>query len=152
MKARNICTIILLALFLVSCGKSQSSISCEKPIQDAPDTTSQGPVSHWDTIYTYKCKDGHSHIFCDVYGASWQYHLLFSSDENGYEDVQRVELVYHRYDSTNFLEEGNPCAFYYLPSPNRKNLYIITRVFANSNGWTTEYQLFKVNWIGRAHV
>lgn len=139
----KISVVVLLALFFASCGNTQSNSSIAKATEGNPDTTFYGPVSHWDTIYTYICDSGYTRVFCDVYG-SW-YHHLFVSNENASKDVDLVELVYHRYDSTNFLEDGNPCAFSYTISPDGENLYLVTRVFANSNGWTTEYQLFKVN-------
>ena len=124
--------ITVLVITFASCGKIHTQ-----------ESSNDGAISNWDTIYTYSCQNGCTRTFCDTYCSG--NHFLFAMDKNDFKDAHLVDLVYHRYDSTNFLEDGNPCALSYLPSPDGRYLYIVTRVFANSNGWTTEYQLFKVD-------
>ena len=125
--------ITVLAITFASYGKKYSSESI----------SNDSSVSHWDSIYTYRCTNNLSRVFYDVHGSG--NHFLYALDNNDYKDAHLVDLVYHRYDSTNFLKDGNPCTLSYLPSPDGRYLYIVTRIFANSNGWTTEYQLFMVD-------
>ena len=63
-------------------------------------------------------------------------------------DTTYVRLLYPRYeDAPDYYAYigGCPRPFYTLPSPDGKYLYVVTGVHANSNGWISEYQLFKVN-------
>ena len=71
------------------------------------------------------------------------YNLFF---QDGGKAPQRLELVYDRYDNGhNMLEDGWPIPLYYNVSPDRQSLYVVSRMLANSDGWVTEYQLFKID-------
>ncbi len=102
-------------------------------------------------FYTYTCKDGHLRIFGDMCLANRKYeggHTLFYCDGNDLDELQYINLTYQRYeDDPDYFENlgGIPDLPHSLVSHDRKNLYIVTRVHANSNGWVTEYQLFKID-------
>ena len=105
-----------------------------------------------DTLCTYTCKDGHSRLFVDVFyhvadSYHEEYHSLYAVDDNP-KDTTFVWMKYSRYeDEEDFFSYigGVPNYLLYYPGHDDKSLYIVTRVNANSNGWTTEYQLFIVN-------
>lgn len=49
---------------------------------------------------------------------------------------------YYRYKKG---EDFPTCPVAYVMSPDSNYLYVVTRVYANSNGWTSEYQLQRYN-------
>lgn len=105
-----------------------------------------------DTLCTYTCKDGQSRVFVDVFyhvADSYfeEYHGLYAVDDNP-RDTTFIRLKYPRYeDDEDFFSYigGIPNYLLYYPGHDNKSLYVVTRANANSNGWTTEYQLFIVN-------
>ena len=59
-------------------------------------------------------------------------------------DTTDVVLFYERYeDGDNYMEDGSFYPFSYYVRD--KTLYIVTNIGAMSNGWLTEYQLFKID-------
>jgi len=105
-----------------------------------------------DTLCSYTCKDGHSRLLVDVFyhvADSYyeEYHGLYAIDDCP-QDTTFIQLEYPRYeDDEDFFSYigGIPNYILYFPGADNKTLYLVTRVNANSNGWTTEYQLFIVN-------
>lgn len=110
------------------------------------------PMWNVDTLYSYVCKDGHCRVFVDVFyhvGETFfeEYHGLYAIDDCP-QDTTFIQLEYPRYeDDEDFFSYigGIPNYILYFPGADNKTLYLVTRVNANSNGWTTEYQLFIVN-------
>lgn len=112
------------------------------------------PQAGWnvDTLCVYTCKDGHNRVFVDVFyhvGETFfeEYHGLYAVDDSP-QDTTFIQLKYPRYeDEEDFFSYigGIPNYLLYYPGHDNKSLYVVTRVNANSNGWTTEYQLFIVN-------
>lgn len=105
-------------------------------------------------FYTYTCVDGHKRVFCDWCDICNGYesgHALIARDEGNEDPIQYVHLRYLRYpedpeDSDFFPYFGSiPDLSHYIVSSDKKTLYVVTGVHANSNGWTREYQLFKVD-------
>ena len=99
-------------------------------------------------FYTYTCEDGHSRSFGDVHCPWSKYrHMLYVDDEKKNEK-EYIHLIYGRYeDVPDYFDYlgGIPDMSHYRVSKDKKNLYVVTRVHANSNGWTREYQLFIIN-------
>lgn len=110
------------------------------------------PMWNVDTLCSYVCKDGHKRIFVDVFyhvreTFFEEYHGLYAVDDCP-KDTTFIQLKYPRYeDDEDFFSYigGIPNYILYFPGADNKTLYVVTRVNANSNGWTTEYQLFIVN-------
>ena len=113
-------------------------------------STDGDPPYVYTEFYTYTCEDRHSRSFGDMrwpWYFSEDRHILYVDDEkkNGKEYIY---LVYGRYeDVPDYFDYlgGIPDMSHYRVSKNKRYLYVVTRVHANSNGWTTEYQLFLVN-------
>ena len=113
----------------------------------------------YNTLYSIVLQDGRRRTFVDVYSHisdyREDYHALFAIDENPIWDLSRKHMdttfIYTKYPRYEDIEDffyyigGIPNHILYLPSPDNKSLYIVTRVNANSNGWITEYQLFIVD-------
>ena len=105
-----------------------------------------------DTLCSYTCKDGHSRLFVDVFyhvADSYyeEYHGLYVVDDLP-RDTTFIQLKYPRYEGEeDFFSYigGIPNYILYYTGRDNKSLYVVTRANANSNGWTTEYQLFIVN-------
>lgn len=94
-------------------------------------------------LYSYNMTDGTARAFFELKGEYGLNLYTMSSTES---KPSKVELVYDRYhDGDNFLEDGWQTPLYYKVAPDGRCLYVVTRMHANSNGWTTEYQLFKID-------
>ena len=93
-------------------------------------------------LYRYKAVIDIERVFFEL-AVEHEYNLFVQ--ESG-KEPQRLELVYDRYhDGHNMLEDGWPIPLYYNVSPDRQSLYVVSRMLANSDGWVTEYQLFKID-------
>lgn len=58
-----------------------------------------------------------------------------------------IPFEYDRYNNgTNWYWRCTNNKPYYIVSPDQKSFYSVTRVFASSDGWTTEYQLYRVDF------
>ncbi|MCR5850560.1 MAG: hypothetical protein K6G92_07590 [Bacteroidaceae bacterium] len=145
---------IILLNLLFSCvqrtannnGQADSILSNTESV----DTLSETRINDF---YTYTCADGHKRVFgdmcriCDGYEAG---HVLIAREDNQ-DSILYVHLRYQRYhyepeDSDYYAYIGSiPDLSHYTVSRDKKSLYVVTRVHANSNGWVTEYQLFKVD-------
>lgn len=143
-------TIALLAFALVACNKPANTTSVEE--QPKEDTVWLSDTEYFieKNIYNFTCADGHKRTFYDLCFASEYYmgHYLGAQDNEDSKTNHFLSLEYQRYeDDPDFFEYigGCPVRFHYFTSPDKNYLYIITGVMANSNGWTSEYQLFKVN-------
>lgn len=94
-------------------------------------------------LYSYNMPDGKVRVFFEMmqeYGLNL--YTMTSTEGKPY----KVELVYDRYhDGDNFLADGWMTPLYYKVSPDEQSLYVVTRMHANSDGWITEYQLFKID-------
>lgn len=143
--------ITLLALALAACSKPAKTMPSEE--QPTADTVQLSDTLSFieKKIYTFTCADGHKRAFYDIYwnreGNEFA-HDLGVQDNDDSKTNRILPLVYQRYeDVPDFFAfiGGCPKQFQYTVSPDKKYLYIVTCVMANSNGWTSEYQLFKVN-------
>lgn len=102
-------------------------------------------------LHTIKTEDGSTRVFYqEDFGNQYQ---LFSKlmdeevkrDEN-YINNNWIHLSYDRYnDGYDFYGDGFPDPFFYTVSPDMKKLYVVACIHANSSGWITEYQLYKVD-------
>ena len=156
-------------LLLTGC-KGQTTVSSEQSESSGTDTTSLVPDSadlinpNTDTIpsplegsdfkspqncvelHTIKTPDNEHRSFYQKCDSDGMYQLWTRLDKKGESSVQRIPTPYFRYSSDfDEYEYGTPCPLFYTTSPNGLYLYVVTRILANSNGWTTEYQLFQVN-------
>ena len=94
-------------------------------------------------LYSYKMTDGKERMFFELMG---EYGLNLYTMTSTEGKPKKLELVYDRYhDGNNFLADGWWTPLYYKISPDGQSLYIVTRMNANSDGWVTEYQLFKID-------
>jgi len=120
-----------------SLAQKQKSTTQIEP-QEVASTASNDVVE----LYRYRTKDGKERIFVEM---SVDDALFLYASDNGREP-RKVELCYDRYhDGENFLADGWWTPLYYTMSPDGRSLYVVTRMHANSNGWVTEYQLFKID-------
>lgn len=142
--------IALLAFAFVACNKPANTTSVEE--QPKVDTVWLSDTEYFieKKIYNFTCADGHQRAFYDLCFAS-EYnmgHYLGAQDNEDSKTNHFLSLEYQRYeDDPDFFEYigGCPVRFHYITSQDKNYLYIVTGVMANSNGWTTEYQLFIVN-------
>lgn len=156
----------VLAITFASCGRNSDSTNQEAQtfgsVQSKEEVTTDTILGdtctmHLDTTFLYSIELGHTeHRFYDLY-LGGHYLIAFSYAKGDplpcdLRNMTYVDLYYDRYnDNRNFLDEGSfyPL-FYYARSNNRyqyinRYLYVVTGVGTNSNGWTSEYQLFKVD-------
>lgn len=140
---------ILPLILLAGCKKHQASTT-----EVSAETQTAEPLHEWvvDTLYAYVCQNGNQRVFVDVYmhipeAYDEEQHTLFAVDESP-RDTTFIELKYPRYEEIDdffaFIG-GIPDHILYLPSADKKSLYLVTRVHANSDGWASEYQLFILN-------
>lgn len=143
--------IVLLPLVFAACSKPAKTTPCEEQLTADTVILSDTLSFIEKKIYTFTCADGHKRAFYDIYwnreGNEFA-HDLGVQDNDDSKTNRIIPLVYQRYeDVPDFFAfiGGCPKQFQYTVSPDKKYLYIVTCVMANSNGWTSEYQLFKVN-------
>lgn len=153
----KISVVVLLSFAFIACNKPAKAPAKQQP-QLVEEQSTADTVHISDTvsfiekkIYTFICADGHKRAFYDIYwdrdGSEFA-HDLGVQDNDDSKTNRILPLVYQRYeDVPDFFAfiGGCPKQFRYTISPDKKYLYIVTCVMANSNGWTSEYQLFKVN-------
>ena len=99
----------------------------------------------WPVLYEMKTENG---TFRQFYQKNYDgYYTLWTKMSNEHDSLAiRLETPYFRYEgSGDFYDEGTPDAFYYTTSTDQKYLYVVACVHANSNGWTDNYQLYKIN-------
>lgn len=98
-------------------------------------------------LYRYRKPDGGERVFFEFGGANnneYGSYKLYTQDVGN--KPRQLVLFYDRYnDGENMYEDGWFTPLYYRISPNRQNLYVVTQIHANSNGWTREYQMFKID-------
>ena len=150
----------VLAIWFVSCGKQIGPLNQEEQIFVSMQSEEEVSVDtilrdtctiHLDTTFLYSIELGRKvHRFYDLFLGG--HHLIAFSYDKGdvlpfdLRNMTCIDLYYDRYnDQRNFLDEGSFYPLYYYAHPNNRYLYIVTGIGANSNGWTTEYQLFKVD-------
>lgn len=97
-----------------------------------------------DCIHKIKLSNGVQRIF---YHVQYEYrHQLYTKIRNDKSvPPKRIMTPYNYCDEGDFYAEGLTDPFSYTISPNGKNLFIVGRVPANSDGWIYAYQLFKVD-------
>lgn len=156
MKTRNVYIVLTFIALCVGCN-SCNNIPNEQLPPPQFDTVWTGDV--WELIekkiYVYTCEAGYTRAFFDVYwhriGGDCDDEIRHNFGVRDSDDLSTstiIPLLYPRYENhPDFFEfiGGCPNQFHYLPSQDKKSLYLVTRVQANSNGWTSEYQLFKVD-------
>ena len=114
---------------------SQVKIEQKSSVEAIPDSALK--------LYSYKMADGKVRVFFELmgeYGLNL-YTMTFTECK-----PRKLELVYDRYhNGDNYLANGWWPPLYYKVSPDGRSLYVVTRMLANSDGWITEYQLFKID-------
>lgn len=130
----------LLVLFLVSCVSktkvpkidSRSVIQKEEIVQSL----------HPDTILITRLDDGRIHEYYQVY-SDYSYNLR--TRIKGEENDEVIRFTYYRYENSEpFYTDGFMAPISYVLK-NKNHLYIISDICPNSDGWVTEYQIFKVD-------
>lgn len=142
-------------LLLIILGVVIATMGCKRTgtaQQNAADTTQvkteqkQSVVAIPDSaleLYSYNMPDGKVRVFFELMG---EYGLNLYTMTYTESKPNKLELVYDRYhDGDNFLADGWMTPLYYKVSPDGKSLYVVSRMHANSDGWITEYQLFKID-------
>ena len=145
----KICAFVLIVFALSACQKPSDS---QQTDLSKVDTVWLSDTEYFieKNIYNFTCADGHKRAFYDLCFAT-EYnmgHYLGAQDNEDSKTNHFLSLEYQRYeDDPDFFEYigGCPVLFHYITSQDKNYLYIVTGVMANSNGWTSEYQLFKVN-------
>lgn len=105
---------------------------------------------HYDVL-TCTSASGDTLVYtADVMTATYEYdihyHHHYSVYNHSLDTAYVVSFEYDRYDDgNNWYYECTACRPYYAVSPDKSSFFTATRVYANSNGWTTEYQLFLVD-------
>lgn len=141
----------LLLLVLASCGNntsesqpSQDSVTVDTTISEVPIQDEEIVQStHPDTILVVRLADGKIHEYYQVY-SNYTYNL--HTRIKGEKKDKVIGFAYDRYqDGDPFYTDGFPSHINYVVSPDMKSIYVIGDIQANSNGWVTEYQIFKVD-------
>lgn len=97
-------------------------------------------------FYRYKLDDGQERIFYQerIEGLFQLYSKIYHNTE----PPIRVTTEYDRFhDGQDFFSDGAPSSYLYTISPDKKSVYVVANSWANSNGWTTNYQLFRIDCI-----
>lgn len=137
---KNLTLILLLVAVLFS--------RCAKPEETSSESSYD--VSHYD-ILTYTSASGDTLVYtADVMTITRkddkQYYHHYSVQNLTQDTADVVSFEYDRYDDgNNWYYECTQCKPYYAVSPDKASFFTATRVNANSNGWTTEYQLYRVD-------
>lgn len=142
----------LMSIVLASCGNkttesqpSQDSVTVDTPaISEVPIKEKViVPSTHLDTILAVKLADEKIHEYYQVY--SDHNHNLHTKIKGEKKD-KVIRFTYDRYQNGNpFHTEGFPSGIIYVVSPDKKFIFVIGDIHANSNGWVTNYQIFKVD-------
>lgn len=98
-------------------------------------------------LYTYVNKDKATRTF---YAMEQDERINLFCCEPTDPSPRRIATPYDRYDDgydfyENGLELGYDGYLDYFVSPNGRYLYVVADIHANSNGWVTEFQLFKID-------
>lgn len=99
-----------------------------------------------EIFHRYKQADGQERIFYQerIEGMFQLYSKIYHSSE----PPTRICTEYYRYhDGQDFYSDGAPSSYLYTISPDKKSVYVVANSWANSNGWTTNYQLFRIDCI-----
>lgn len=137
-------------------GKNNISSATTETKSDAPTKTTvktasdnseieyRGDSLH--LIHTITLSNGDVREF---YQTIMDYHLLYTKVRSKKSSFKRILTPYYRYgDGDDFFKEGIPGVYFiYKVAPDGKNLYVVGSVHANSNGWVSEYQLFRINCV-----
>lgn len=98
--------------------------------------------SHPDTILIVKLSDGKIHEFYQV--TSDHYNLY--TKIKGEDSTEVISFAYYRYeDYEPFYTDGFYIPIHYVVSQDKRYIYIATSIMANSNGWISDYQIFRVD-------
>lgn len=96
-------------------------------------------------LYRYQTSNNTERIFYELSEEEGEWVKgLYAADDN--QKPRKVRLYYDRYhDGQNFLEHGWGEPLYYKVSKDGRDLFVVSQMHANSDGWVTEYQLFKID-------
>lgn len=146
---------ILWSLLIMSCGNKTSesmvlrdSLSTDSLAAVQTETKQDSVTTEYDEpdpypLLTTRLSDGKIHEFYQVY-SDYGYNL--HTRIKGEQKSEIISFAYDRYhDNEPFYTEGFPTPFRYFVSKDKKFIYVIGDIQANSNGWVTEYQIFKVD-------
>ena len=92
-------------------------------------------------LYRFQTRSGAERAFFELQN---EHCYLYTIDSG--QEPRKLELFYDRcHDGRNFLADGWWTPLYYKVGPDGRSLYVVSRMHANSDGWVTEYQLFKID-------
>lgn len=97
-----------------------------------------------DTILITKLSDGKIHEYYHVCSEDYLHNI--HTRIRGEKNEEVISFIYDRYDDNDsFYDGGFPRAIRYVVSKDKKSIFVVGSVLANSNGWITEYQIFKLD-------
>lgn len=138
MRSLNLILLLVAALFS----------RCAKP----KETSSYPSLDyyHYDVLTCTSASGDTLDYTAYVMTATYEYDIHYYHNYGVYnhtlDTAYGVSFEYDRYDDgNNWYYECTACKPYYAVSPDKASFFTATRVHANSNGWTTEYQLYRVD-------
>lgn len=112
-------------------------------ISDVPQQDDDIMNTDPDIILTARLSDGNIHEFYQVY-ADYKYTL--HTRIKGENKSEVIGFSYTRYqDNEPFYTDGFPAHIRYIVSKDKRFIYVVAAIQACGSGWTTEYQIFKVD-------
>jgi len=146
MKMKKIILIAVVLQLLFVNGGIGKEVSV--PLIYDENANNDSAVLNWSNVekhllYAFVRSNGEKRKFYYVIPEDALGQLWYVDDGNGV--PMRIPTMYDRYnDGTDYFEDGFP-QMKYLVSPDGGKLYVVTTVFANSDGWVTDYQLFLID-------
>ena len=141
-------TILLLSLVIASCSHKTAPQPNEEENIDSLEVNDDDYGMQWPILHKLKTADGQTRLFYQQHDNSQYALYTLWTKLQGQDDslAQRIATPYCRYeDGDDFYENGIEDPFYFTVSPDKQNLYVVACIHANSNGWTTNYQLYRIN-------
>lgn len=155
--------IIAAVLVMMGCNNAQTNNSSNESDSLCVDSTEVGGANDQDKlaetqpkpniiningceaklIYSFVTDEG---IERDFYQVEDNEHFQLYFKEDAIKKTRRIETPYDRYnDNDDFYDNGFTDSFLYTTSPDGRYLYLVADIHANSNGWTREFQLYKID-------
>lgn len=122
-------------------------------VEEVYETPSYDPsalanIKEASKVYEFDLPDGrHRVIFNGCETGEYSPLYLYAATYNGNEkpQIQRIALKYDRYDDGSDFNAGGLTEYARCKIIPNDKIYALTSAHANSNGWTTEFQLFLVD-------
>lgn len=145
-KMKKILLIVTFFLFLLSNSCIGKKLPVPLTYMEKIDEDGAGfacPNVEKHLLYSFVGENGKNRKFYEFISEDSLGQLWYVDDGN--EVPKRIPTKYDRYnEGEDHFEDGFP-RMKYLVSPDGKKLYVATTVWANSDGWVTDYQLFLID-------